>query len=135
MSFTQQCSAQACLKTAREAEDQLMEGRALWQLGRLAGHQGYHSDARRLKGEGMLLMEAMLGPDHLDIAKCCTGDNSSNLALEHYLGLLLNMYASQVLLGRAACCMRTRRLKTTMAAHTAYSRTASVQSTNWCSTQ
>ena len=87
------------------------------------------------KGEGMLLMEAMLGPDHLDIAKCCTGDNSSNLALEHYLGLLLNMYASQVLLGRAACCMRTRRLKTTMAAHTAYSRTASVQSTNWCSTR
>ncbi len=56
-----------------------MEGRALWQLGRLAGHQGRYSDGKQLKQEGMLLMEAVLGPDHLDVAKCCTGDSSSSL--------------------------------------------------------
>ena len=52
-----------------------MEGRALWQLGRLRAHQGQHSDGNKLKREGMLLMETVLGPNHLDIAKCCTGDS------------------------------------------------------------
>ena len=70
-------AAQACLETARMTEDGLMDGRALWQLGRLLAHQGQHSEGKKLKREGMLLMEATLGPDHLDVAKCCTGDRIS----------------------------------------------------------
>ena len=66
-------AAQACLKTARETHDDLMEGRALWQLGRLVAHQGQHADGKQLKREGMLLMETVLGHNHPDIAKCCAG--------------------------------------------------------------
>lgn len=58
-----------------------MEGRALWQLGRLLAHQGQLSDGNKLKREGMLRMETMLGPDHLDIAKCCTGASVAYLAV------------------------------------------------------
>ena len=55
-----------------------MEGRALWQLGRLMAHQGDHKDGINLKREGMKLMETVLGGAHLDIADCCTGGRISS---------------------------------------------------------
>ena len=65
---------QACLLTARKLGDRLMEGRALWQLGRLLGHEGQHAEAAVQKLEALVLLEQVLGRNHLDIAKCCTGE-------------------------------------------------------------
>lgn len=57
----------------RQLGDGLMQGRALWQLGRLQGHQGHHEKAATMKLEALKLLERALGKEHLDIAKCCTG--------------------------------------------------------------
>lgn len=68
---------QACLETGRQQSDLLMQGRALWQLGRLQGREGYHEQALATKLEGLALIEKMVGKDHLDVAKCCTSASST----------------------------------------------------------
>ena len=71
--------AQACLETGRQLGDGLMQGRALWQLGRLEGHRGQHERAAALKLAALQRLERVLGPDHLDVAKCCTGETGETL--------------------------------------------------------
>lgn len=73
--FTQLSSrAQACLETGRKQGDGLMQGRALWQLGRLEWHRGLQERAAALKLDALQRLERVLGTDHLDVAKCCTGE-------------------------------------------------------------
>ena len=115
-----------------------MEGRALWQLGRLLVHQGHYKDGIKLKREGMKLMEVVLGADHMDIANCCTGGSGSVcytllvLAMIHFGAPILTSYLMQAWRGRAAPSMRTQKLKTTTAAHTVYSQMHSAKSIRLC---
>lgn len=68
-------AVQACLETGRQQGNSLMQGRALWQLGRLEGHRGKHEEAATLKLDALQRLERVLGKEHLDIAKCCTGES------------------------------------------------------------
>ena len=70
-----------------------MEGRAVWQLGRLLAHQGLYKDGMMLKREGMGLMEVVLGAGHMDIASCCTGEAAALSACSALLLVMLHQRA------------------------------------------
>ena len=70
---------QACLVAGQREGNSLMQGRALWQLGRLEGHRGKYKQAATLKLDALQRLERILGTEHLDIAKCCTGESTDTL--------------------------------------------------------
>ncbi|KAK9813267.1 hypothetical protein WJX72_011692 [[Myrmecia] bisecta] len=63
----------ALYKMALEAEDRVAQARALWQIGTALSEQGKFKDAEGPLEESVQMLEEELGPDHLDLAKACTG--------------------------------------------------------------